>query len=105
MERYAWKAAVVEGMQQEYCRRHNEIWPELKALLKQAGIANYSIWLNGNQLFGYYECEQGVDYATATQAQSAVVQRWNDYMKDVLVMELDPVTGAQPRLQQVFYLE
>lgn len=105
MERYAWKATVKDGMLPEYRRRHDAIWPELKALLKSAGIRNYTIWNTGNELFGYYECEQGVEYAARVQAESPIVDRWNEYMKDVMVMELDPVTGAQPLLQQVFLLE
>jgi len=105
MERYAWKATVKEGCLDEYIRRHNEIWPELTALLKSAGIGNYTIWNVGNELFGYYECEKGVDFAAKTQAESPIVDRWNEYMKDVMVMEMDPVTGAQPMLKQVFFLE
>ena len=34
-----------------------------------------------------------------------VVDRWNDYMKDILELEMDPVTGAQPKLEQVFRLD
>ena len=105
MERYAWKATVKEGMLEEYVRRHNEIWPELTEVLRQAGIRNYTIWNCGSELFGYYVCEKGADYAAAVQAGSPVVDRWNDYMKDVMVMEMDPVTGAQPRLTQVFLME
>ena len=105
MDRYAWKATVKEGMLEEYVRRHNEIWPELTEVLRQAGIRNYTIWNCGSELFGYYECEKGADYAAAVQAGSPVVDRWNDYMKDVMVMEMDPVTGAQPRLTQVFLME
>ena len=105
MERYAWRARLLPGMRDEYVRRHDEIWPEMKALLKRAGIANYSIWLSGSDLFGYYECEQGADFAARTQAQSPLVAKWDAYMKDVMVMEPDPETGAQPRLEQVFYLE
>lgn len=105
MERYAWKAKVVQGKQDEYRKRHDAIWPEMKALLKQAGICNYSIWLSGEELFGYYECEKGIAFAAKTQAQSEVVERWNEYMKDVLIMEMDEETGAQPKLEQVFYLE
>lgn len=104
MERYAWKAVVKDGMKEEYIRRHNEIWPELVEVLKAAGIVNYSIWNVGNELFGYYECEKGADFAAKTQADSPVVDRWNEYMKDVMVMEMDPVTGAQPKAQEVFYL-
>jgi L-rhamnose mutarotase len=105
MERYAWRAKVIEGKLDEYIKRHNEIWPELANLLKKAGIRNYTIWYNNNDLFGYYECEKGVEYAARIQAQSPIVDRWNEYMKDVMVMEMDPVTKAQPLMEQVFLLE
>ena len=77
----------------------------LKQVLKEAGIKNYTIWNVGNELFGYFECERGVKFAEDYQAQSSVVDKWNEYMKDVMVMELDPQTGAQPKMQQVFFLE
>ena len=105
MERYAWKATVIEGMLPEYKKRHDEIWQEMKDVLNQAGIRNYSIWSTGNELFGYYECENGAQYAARVQAESPVVQRWNEYMKDVMVMAVDPVTGAQPKLTEVFRFE
>ncbi len=105
MERYAWKARVLPGKLEEYRRRHDEIWPELVAVLKEAGICNYTIWQTGDELFGYYECEKGSDYAARVQAESPVVDRWNLYMKDVMEMEMDPVTGAQPKMVQVFRLE
>lgn len=102
MEKYAWKATVKPGCLEEYIRRHDNIWPELQEVLVSAGIVNYSIWNVGNELFGYYECEKGAAYAAKVQAESEVVDRWNEYMKDVMVMEMDPETGTQPRLQQVF---
>ena len=105
MEKYAWKATVKSGCIEEYKKRHNEIWPELVSVLKQAGICNYTIWNVGNELFGYYECEKGIKFAADFQANSAVVDKWNEYMKDVMVMELDPVTGAQPLLAKVFELD
>ena len=43
MERYAWKGRV-KGDIAEYKRRHDEIWPEMKEVLHEAGITNYSIW-------------------------------------------------------------
>lgn len=104
MERFAWKATVKEGCLAEYTRRHKEIWPEMKQVLKEAGISNYTIWNTGNELFGYFECEKGVAYAEKHQADSPIVDKWNEYMKDVMVMEMDPVTGAQPKLTQVFFL-
>ena len=105
MERYAWKATVKDGMLAEYRRRHDEIWDEMKAVLREAGIRNYTIWNVGNELFGYYECEQGAEYAARVQATSPVVDRWNEYMKDVMLMEMDPETGAQPLMKQVFFFD
>jgi len=105
MERYAWKARILPGKKEEYVRRHDEIWQEMLDVLKEAGIKNYTIWNVGDELFGYYECEKGVEYAAKVQSESPVVDRWNEYMKDVMVMDMDPVTGAQPLLEQVFFLE
>lgn len=105
MEKYAWKALVAEGKIDEYKRRHDNLWPEMKELLKKAGIRNYTIWNVGNELFGYYECEFGAEYAAKVQRESEIVERWDEYMKDILIMETDPETGAQPRLTQVFSFE
>jgi L-rhamnose mutarotase len=102
MERYAWKALVKEGKLEEYIKRHDEIWQEMKDVLDSAEITNYTIWNVGNELFGYYECQKGIEYAAKVQAESAVVAKWNEYMKDVMTMELDPETGAQPKLKKVF---
>lgn len=104
MERFAWKATIKEGKLAEYQKRHSNIWPEMKEVLKGAGISNYSIWNVGNEVFGYFECAKGVAYAEKYQADSAIVDKWNEYMKDVMVMEMDPKTGAQPKMKQVFFL-
>ncbi len=105
MDRYAWKAVLKPGMKAEYKRRHDEIWPEMVELLKAAGIRNYTIWNVGDELFGYYECEKGLDYAARAQAESPIVERWNEYMQDVMEMPLDPDTGVQPKLEKMFFLE
>ena len=104
MEKYAWKGKIVEGKREEYVKRHKEIWPEMVELLKKAGIKNYSIWNCGEELFGYNECENGIVFAAKTQRESELVERWNEYMKDILLLEIDPVTGAQFALTQVFDL-
>lgn len=105
MERMAWTGRIKPGCKAEYIKRHDEIWPELVDVLKAAGIQNYSIFACGDQLFGYYECEKGIEFAEQTQAGSSVVDRWNQFMDDILELEMDPVTGAQPKLTQVFRLD
>lgn len=105
MERMAWKGRIRPGCKAEYIRRHDAILPEMKALLKEAGICNYTIFANGEELFGYYECEKGIAFAEKTQADSPIVDRWNAYMADILELEMDPQTGAQPKLEPVFRLD
>lgn len=101
MERFAWKARVLPGKLAEYIRRHDEIWPEMTEVLNRAGIRNYTIWTEGETLFGYYECDS-VAYAARVQAESPVVDRWNAYMKDVMAMDIDPETGTAVKLRRVF---
>ena len=105
IEHVAWKGHIKPGYKAEYVRRHNEIWPEMVDALKAAGVCNYTIFACGDELFGYYECEKGVAYAEKVQAESPVVDRWNEYMKDVMLMEMDPETGAQPLMKQVFFFD
>ena len=105
MEKYAWKATVKEGCIEEYIRRHDNLPEDMAKLLRDAGITNYTIWNVGNELFGYYECEKGVDFAAKVQSESEIVARWDEYMKDIMDMELDEKTGAQPLMTEVFYLK
>lgn len=105
MERLAWRGRIKPGCEAEYILRHNQIWPEMIEVLKEAGICNYTIFADGNELLGYYECRKGIEFAERTQAQSIVVASWNEYMNDILELEMDPTTGAQPKLVPVFRLD
>lgn len=105
MERMAWRGRIKPDCKEAYIRRHREIWPEVVCVLKAAGIVNYSIFACGDELFGYYECAKGIAFAEHTQAVSPIVAQWNAYMADVLDLEMDPVTGAQPKLEQVFRMD
>ena len=74
----------------------------MKAVLKEAGICNYSIYLCGNDLFGYYECQNGIKYAQDYQNNSEVVKKWNVYMSDILIWDDNKVQGS---LDEVFRLD
>ena len=99
-ERYAW-CGRVKGDIKEYKRRHDEIWQEMKEVLDAAGIRNYSIWNVGDTLFGYYECIWGKAYASYIQGTSPVIERWNEYMDDILELDMEP-DGGQKQLVEVF---
>jgi len=101
IERFAWHARIKAGTETEYKKRHDNIWPEMTEVLNCAGIHNYSVWLSGLDLFGYYESEN-LQKAALIQAESPVVASWNEYMKDILVMDFDPETGITPPLSLAF---
>ena len=89
-------------MAEEYKRRHDEIWPEMIEMFAEAGVHNYTIWNVGNELFGYYECEKGAQFALDYQAKSPVVAKWNVYMDDILTFEIDPATGKTAEMRLMF---
>lgn len=104
MKRLSFKMYLNEGQKEEYIRRHNEIWPELLQLLKDAGISEYSIFLDEetNTLFAF----QKVNGTGSSQdlGQTEIVRKWWAYMAEIMKTNPDssPVTGT---LEEVFYME
>jgi L-rhamnose mutarotase len=103
MQRHAFKMRLNPGMETEYTRRHDEIWPELVQLLKDTGISNYSIHLDAetNTLFGYLERRD--DHTMDNLPNHAVMQRWWAYMGDIMATNPDGSPVAIP-LAETFYL-
>lgn len=89
---------------EEYKRRHDEIWPEMLDALHAAGIRNYSIFRLGEQLFAYLEVDD-VDQMIATLANDPVNARWQEYMRPLLHVEVDPATGFPRLLPEMFHMD
>ena len=92
------------GMQAEYKKRHDEIWPELVSLLKEAGVSDYSIHLDEetNILFGvlWRRSDHGMDALPS----HPVMQRWWAHMADIMRTNEESEPVAIP-LTPVFHLE
>ena len=91
MAQYAWVLEVRPGYEEEYRRRHEEIWPEMLDALGEAGIRNYSIFRHGLTLFGYFE----TDSLRRTQeclAKSETNRRWGEWMAPIMKVDIDPNT-------------
>jgi L-rhamnose mutarotase len=84
MQKYAFKMHLNPGMEAEYRRRHDALWPELAALLKDAGVSDYSIHLDPetNILFGVLWRRD--DHAMAALPNHPVMQRWWAHMADLM---------------------
>ena len=104
MQRHAFKMFLNPGARDEYRRRHDEIWPELKALLKEAGVRNYSIHLDPetNVLFAYLERRD--NHRMDDLPLHPVMRRWWAQMKDIMAANPDGSPVSAP-LDEVFHLE
>ena len=103
MQRHAFKMRLNPGMEAEYTRRHDEIWPDLVDLLRAAGISNYSIHLDRetNILFGYLERRD--DHTMDDLPNHPVMKRWWAYMGDIMATNPDGSPVAIP-LAETFYM-
>ena len=103
MEKYAFKMQLHPGQAAEYKRRHDDIWPDLVALLKQAGIRDYSIHLDDDTgiLFGVLWRTDG--HGMADLPTHPVMQRWWAHMADLMVTHPGNEPVAVP-LTPVFHM-
>src|SRR5690554_4581975 len=107
MKRVGFKMKLKYDYQEEYKKRHDQIWPEMLEMLDRAGIKNYSIWNIGQDLFGYYEVED-LEYSEQLQNKSALVAKWNEHMQDILESKADDKNRIFPlkeAMELMFYKE
>jgi L-rhamnose mutarotase len=86
----------------DYVEAHRGVWPEMLDALRGAGIRNYSIFRDGNQVFGYFEADD-LERAAAHLDAQEVSTRWQDAMADLLEQRV-PDAGPPP-LEQIFRLD
>ena len=89
MVRKGFKMFLNPGMAEEYEKRHNELWPEMKEMIHQYGGHNYSIFLDRetNVLYGYLEVED--EELWAKSADTPINRKWWDYMADIMETRAD----------------
>ncbi len=103
MEKHAFKMKLAAGMKDEYRRRHDAIWPELSALLHEAGVSDYSIHLDEqtNTLFGVlWRCD---DHGMDDLPAHPVMRKWWAHMADIMETNPDGSPVAIP-LAPMFHM-
>lgn len=104
MIRKSFKMHLYDGMAEEYERRHNLLWPEMKEMIREYGGRNYSIFLDSetNVLYGYIEIEEEEKWAES--ADTPINRKWWDYMADI--MDTNPDNSpVSVDLKPVFHLD
>ncbi len=102
-ERIAFRMNLFPGQAAEYEKRHDEIFPDLAQALKDAGVSDYTIWLDpeSNHLFGILTRTD--DHTMAALPDTEVMKRWWKHMADIMETHSDNVPVQVP-LKRVFYL-
>lgn len=95
MEKIAFTMQLRSGCADEYQRRHDALWPELAALLHDAGVCDYSIFLDPGSGTLFAVLRHASTHGMDALPDHPVMQRWWAYMADL--METD--SGLQPLSQ------
>jgi len=104
MERLAFKMYLNEGQKEEYRKRHNELWPELRQLLKGAGVSEYSIFLDEETSILFAFQKVSGDGSSQDLGQTEIVKKWWAFMADIMKTNPDNSPVSIP-LEEVFYME
>ena len=99
-EKFAFRMFLHPGCVAEYKKRHDEIWPELVDLLKNAGVSDYSIYLDEEHHVLFAVLRRAQDHTMDKLPQHPMMQRWWAYMGDLMRTHPDgsPVTEPLPCL-------
>lgn len=100
----AFKMKLYPGMEEEYEKRHNELWEEMKTMIHEYGGSDYSIFLDKETLtlFGVIEIEDEKKWNES--ADTAINRKWWDFMADI--METNPDNSPVSKdLHLVFHLD
>ena len=98
------KMYLHKGMEEEYEKRHSELWQEMKEMIHEFGGKNYSIFLDreSSVLFGYIEIESEEKWALS--AETEICKKWWKYMADI--MDTNPDNSpVSVDLERVFHLD
>ena len=104
MKREAFKMFLKPGCEAEYEKRHNAIWPELKKLLSENGVCDYSIyWDKDTNILFASQKVQGEE-SSQDMGSNPIVQKWWAYMADIMETNPDKSPVSIP-LKEVFRME
>jgi len=104
MTNYAWVLGVRPGYEDEYKKRHDEIWPEMLETLRTAGIRNYNIFRHGLTLFGYFETDD-LNAAIAHLKDCPINAKWGEMMGPIMEIDIDPSTSFPYLLPLQFHMD
>ncbi len=103
MQTHAFTMQLKPGFEAEYQRRHDDIWPELADLLHEAGVSDYSIFLDEKSLVLFGVLKRTDNHTMDDLPNTPLMKKWWAYMADIMETNPDNSPVAVP-LKPVFYM-
>lgn len=103
MERLCFFINLVSGSEEEFDRRHREIWPEMTDAMSTAGYTNYTLFRRDTTVVGYAECVPGVASAGESMGATEIAVRWNESFGGIIESMADS-EGNLLRADEVWHL-
>lgn len=104
MEQIAFRMHLNPGAAGEYRRRHDALWPELAAALHDAGIRDYSIFLDEDTHLLFAVLRRTPGHAMDALPATEVMRRWWRHMADLMQTNPDG-SPRQEALVPMFHLD
>lgn len=104
MERTCFTFQLRAGAEEEYERRHREVWPDLLRVLSESGVRNYTLFRRGRTIVAYCECHPDAATAFGAVGASEVNSRWSAWFADV-IEELTDENGQLFYAKEVWHLD
>ncbi len=103
MKRKAFKMFLKPGFEKEYEKRHDEIWPELKGLIEESGVYDYSIFWDKDTNILFATQKVKGEGGSQDLGNNPIVQKWWAYMADIMESNADN-SPVSIELKEVFYI-
>ena len=104
MQRFCFLFRLKPGTEDEYKRRHDEIWPEMVQALHDSGISNYTIFRHGLDVIAYAECHPDAETAFGKMSATEVDERWSEWFEEILEHRFDE-HGLAITADEVWHLD
>jgi L-rhamnose mutarotase len=102
--RYGLRSVLKYDKLDEYISLHKNAWPEMIKAMQESNITNYTIFIDGNELFTYYDYT-GTQYNKdmLKMDKNPTMEKWCEFTKPCFVKYPDGV--FYKNMKEIFHFE
>lgn len=101
---YAFMMKLKKGCEEEYKKRHDNLWPEMKQLIHDNSGSNYSIFLDRETMTLFASIEISDPERWIKGSENEINKKWSEYMADIMEVNEDK-SPVSEQLSLMFHLD